>query len=427
MLLDPRRTAVRLATLATAGALLLAAPPALAADDTPVAAGVTVAKVPGLASDFITGVDVSSVLSQEASGVVYRDSTGAPADLFDVLAESGVNYVRVRVWNNPYDSAGRGYGGGTVDVTRAVQIGQRATAAGMRVLVDFHYSDFWADPSKQKVPKAWASMTTAQRATAVKTYTTSSLQAFKNAGVDVGMVQIGNETNNAIAGVSGWSGMAQIFKAGSAAVRTVLPSALVAVHFTNPETSGRYATAAANLASYGVDYDVFASSYYPYWHGSLSNLTSVLSQVATTYGKKVMVAETSWAYTLTDGDGHPNTIASASVASQYPISAQGQATAYRDVVQAVANVGSAGIGVFYWEPAWTPVGAPAQLTQNKLKWQTYGSGWATSYAGGYDTDAATYYGGSSWDNQALFDGSGYPLASLKVFSYVRTGAVATAP
>jgi arabinogalactan endo-1,4-beta-galactosidase len=430
----PRRSR-RLAALAATGALLVTglAGPALAApaaraestDEGPVEAGIVVPRVEGLADDFITGVDVSSVLSQEASGVVYRDASGAPADLFAVLADSGVNYVRVRVWNDPYDAQGRGYGGGTVDVARAVEIGRRATAHGMRVLVDFHYSDFWADPAKYQAPKAWAALTVEQKATAVHDFTAGALTAFQAAGVDVGMVQVGNETNNGVAGVTGWDGMAQLFSAGSQAVREVLPDARVAVHFTNPETVGRYATAAAELDSRGVDYDVFASSYYPYWHGTLSNLTSALQQVATTHGKQVMVAETSWAQTLEDGDGHPNVITAQNTTHQYPVSVQGQASAVRAVVDAVADVGPAGVGVFYWEPAWIPVGPPSALAANQVLWERDGSGWASSFAGEYDPDdAGQYFGGSAWDNQAMFDATGRPLESLRVFAYVRTGATA---
>ena len=413
----------RAAAIAAIGAMLCTAAPTAWADESgPVDATITVPKVTGLSDDFAMGVDISTVLSEEESGVTYRDYDGTTADIFDVLAESGVNYVRIRIWNDPHDADGHGYGAGDVDVARALEIGERATAHHMRVLLDFHYSDFWADPGKQTAPKAWAGYTVGQKATAVTSFTRDALNRFKDAGVDVGMVQVGNETNGGVAGVTGYADMATIFSAGSAAVREVFPAALVALHFTNPET-GNYPTVAAAMA--GVDYDVFASSYYPYWHGTLANLTSQLSAVATTYGKKVMVAETSWAYTLDDGDGFTNSIATAAAAPQYPTTVQGQASEVRDVIQAVADVGSAGIGVFYWEPAWTPVGPPSDLASNITKWQTYGSGWATSYASGYDAGAAGIaYGGSAWDNQAMFDFQGNPLASLKVFSYVRTGAVA---
>lgn len=409
------------------GALLwstLGPVPALAADG-PVPAGITVERIDNLPADFINGVDVSSILSLEESGVVFRDASGAPADLFSLLAAADVTDVRVRVWNDPFDAEGNGYGGGNVDVARAVEIGERATAAGLRLQVDFHYSDFWADPAKQDAPKAWEGFTVDQKADAVEQFTTDALERFVTAGVDVRMVQIGNETNSAVAGVSGWDGMAQIFSAGSAAVRAVMPDALVALHFTNPERAGSYAGYAANLASRGVDYDVFASSYYPFWHGSLSNLTSVLSNVASTYGKKVVVAETSWVHTLADGDGHGNVIDLGSEATQYPVSVQGQATALRDVMKAVADVGEAGLGVYYWEPAWLPVGPPASVEQNRLLWEAHGSGWATSFAAEYDPDdAGRYYGGSAWDNQALFAADGTPLESLKAFSYARTGSVA---
>ena len=414
-----------------AGALLLLVPPVVAhaADDGPVAADLTVAKVDGLPADFARGVDVSSVVALEDSGVVFRDAAGRPADLFETLADAGVTDVRVRVWNDPYDAAGHSYGGGGVDVPRAVEIGQRATAAGLGVLVDFHYSDFWADPAKQSAPKAWAGYTVAQKAVAVGQFTTESLEAFRDAGVDVEMVQVGNETNNGVAGVwvadAGWDWgeVAQLYSAGSAAVRDVFPDALVALHFTNPESAGSYAWIASELAEHDVDYDVFASSYYPFWHGTLDNLTAVLREVADDYGKKVMVAETSWAATLEDGDGHPNTVrvGQNDTGLAYPISVQGQATAYRDVVAAVHAVGDAGIGAFYWEPAWLPVGTPTQ--DNAALWEAYGSGWASSFAGEYEDDAATWYGGSSWDNQAMFDAEGVPLASLDVFSYVTTGAV----
>jgi arabinogalactan endo-1,4-beta-galactosidase len=421
-----RRSAGGLTAVATVGALLLGTPAPAAADDTgPVEAGIFVAKVEGLPEDFVHGVDVSSVLSLEESGVTFHDPAGEEADLFAVLADGGVTDVRIRVWNDPWDADGHGYGGGNVDVPRAVEIGQRATAHGLRVLVDFHYSDFWADPGKQQAPKAWAGMTVDEKVDALGAFTTDALEAFEDGGVDVRMVQIGNETNNAVAGVSAWPDRARMFSAGSAAVREVFPDALVALHFTNPETAGRYAGYAAELAAHGVDYDVFASSYYPFWHGSLDNLTTVLSDVAETYGKQVMVAETSWNYTFDDGDGHQNVITADSGFDQYPVSVQGQATATRDVIAAVADVGAAGIGVYYWEPAWLPVGPPSEIEQNRPLWEAHGSGWATSYAGEYDPDdAGVWYGGSAWDNQALFDFAGHPLESLQVFRYVYTGAVA---
>ena len=115
-------------------------------------------KVENLPEDFIFGMDISSVLAEEASGVKYYDFDGNEADLFRLLADSGINYIRVRIWNNPFNDAGNGFGGGNCDIGAAVEIGKRATACGMKLLADFHYSDFWADPGKQMVPRAWAGM-----------------------------------------------------------------------------------------------------------------------------------------------------------------------------------------------------------------------------------------------------------------------------
>ncbi len=414
----------------------------------PVDADIFVTRVTGMNDDFIKGVDVSSYLSEIDSGVQYKDFEGNILDkagFFHLLKESGVNYVRVRVWNNPYQIKGGsqyGYGGGNNDVAKAAEIGRLAADAGLKTLVDFHYSDFWADPAKQKAPKAWNSYTLEEKKQAVEEFTAASLNTIIDAGADVGMVQVGNETNNGIAGETSWSNMCEIFNAGSKAVREISnirygsnETIKVALHFTDIQKAGNYANIAKTLNDNGVDYDVFASSYYPFWHGTTSNLTSVLSEIASTYDKEVMVAETSYGYTYEDGDGHGNTLEEGkdSLAITYPISVQGQATEVRDVIQAVADIGAAGIGVFYWEPAWIPVGvydktaedAQLVLETNKQLWEINGSGWASSYAGEYDSeDAGVWYGGSSWDNQAMFDFYGNPLPSLNVFKYVDTGATA---
>lgn len=408
------------------GSLGLSNTTAMAAEPEPVKADIFVERIPGIDDDFIKGVDVSSILALEDSGVKFYNEAGKKQDIFKTLEQSGVNYVRVRIWNDPYDSKGRGYGGGNNDVEKAIEIGKRATANGMKVLVDFHYSDFWADPAKQQAPKAWKNLNFEDKKTALHDFTKDSLQAMLDEGIDIGMVQIGNETNGAMAGEKDWKNMSQLFNEGSRAVRELDSEILVALHFTNPETAGRYASIAKTLKDNKVDYDVFASSYYPFWHGTLTNLSAVLKNVADTYGKKVMVAETSYAYTAEDGDGHGNTAPKNSGQTlNYPITVQGQAHAVRDVAAAVANTGDAGLGVFYWEPAWIPVAPDKKLKKSKMIWEKYGSGWATSFAAEYDPeDAGEWYGGSAVDNQALFDFNGRPLPSLNVFKYLETGAAA---
>ena len=380
-----------------------------------------VEKVENLDKDFIMGMDASCVPALEASGVKYYNYDGQEQDVFRTLAEAGVNYIRVRVWNDPYDENGNGYGGGNCDIDNCIAIGKRATEYGMKLLVNFHYSDFWADPGKQMAPKAWSRMSTDEKADVLYQYTKESLQKLKEAKVDVGMVQVGNETNGAMCGETKWPNIAKLMSAGSKAVREVFPDALVTVHFANPEKADSYASYANNLDYYGVDYDVFASSYYPYWHGTLENLTQVLTKVNQKFGKKVMVMETSYAYTTEDTDFNGNTISDGgSIAKSHPFTVQGQATLVRDVIECVSKI-PGGIGVCYWEGTWITVGRNS-WEENSAKWEKYGSGWASSYAAGYDpNDAGKYYGGCAVDNQAMFGADGRPLESLRVFNLVRFG------
>lgn len=370
--------------------------------------------------EVIKGVDVSSVISLEESGVRFKNESGAEQDIFQTLKESGVNYVRVRIWNDPYDSQGRTYGGGNCDVDNAVKIAQRCGKYGLKLLLDFHYSDFWADPGKQFAPKAWKNFSVSQKEQAVKEFTSSSLKKIAAAGAEIGMVQIGNETNTGMAGETDWQNVCRLMNAGASAVREFDRKTLVAVHFTNPEKQNWYMTLAGYLDKYKVDYDVFSSSYYPYWHGTMNNLTYVLGQVAEKYGKYVMVAETSWANTFADYDGFTNTIANKNDLGSYvsyDISPAGQAKAVSDVFAAVAAVGPRGIGAFYWEPAWMAVGSSVQ--ECRPLWEKHGSGWASEAASEYQEDAKKYHGGSAVDNQSLFSPDGTPL-TLKLFSYIKS-------
>lgn len=382
-----------------------------------------VKKVEGLSDDFVMGMDASSVISLENSGVKYYDFDGNEQDVFKILADNGVNTIRVRVWNNPYDSNGNGFGGGNCDIDTAVEIGKRATAYNMGLMVDFHYSDFWADPAKQMVPREWEGMDVDQKSDALYQYTKDCLEKLNDAKVKVSMVQVGNETNAFMCGETKWANIAKLMSAGSKAVRESCPEALIVMHFANPEKVTNYVSYSANLDYYGVDYDVFGSSYYPYWHGTLENLTNVLSGIAEKYGKKVMVAETSYAYTAEDTDFYGNTIGEGSaVTKNYPYTIQGQANCMRDIIETVANIPN-GIGVCYWEGTWISAGG-SSWEENSALWEKYGSGWASSYAKVYDPDdAGKWYGGCAVDNQAFFDANGHVLESLKIFSLVYEGNV----
>ncbi len=368
---------------------------------------IAVAEISGLSDDFIMGVDVSSLLSLEASGRVFYGFDDSEQDIFKTLSESGVNYIRVRVWNDPFDENGNGYGGGNCTVDTAIELGRRAAEYDMGLLVDFHYSDFWADPGKQQAPKAWQSMTLEEKSEAIYSFTADSIIKIQQSGIEIGMVQVGNETTGGFCGESDKADMYMLMQSAAKAVRDTDKNILIAVHYTNPERKV-YADYAEDLKYYGVDYDVFATSYYPEYHGTLDNLKEQLTAVNDISGKKVMIAETSWAY---DSD----------VVGAYKRSVQGQSDEIADCIKLMSELGDIGVGIFYWEPAWIDVSGESRK-EIEEKRETYGAGWASSYAGTYDpNDAGKYYGGTACIPTSLFDPDGYPLESLKTFIYVRQG------
>lgn len=384
---------------------------------------VFVEPVASISDDFIRGMDASAVLSVEKSGAKYYGYDGKEQDVFETLAESGVNYIRLRVWNDPYDENGNGYGGGDNDVATAIELGKRATQYGMKVNIDFHYSDFWADPKRQHAPKAWEGMSADEKADALYDFTKESLTQILDAGVDVGMVQVGNEINNGMSGETDVPAVMGLLSAGSRAVREIADSygkdIQIVLHYTNIEDNEEVDTMAANLKEYGVDYDIFGLSYYPFWDGTNENMQNVAKNIMDRYGKKVVIAETSYCYTEKDGDGFGNSFDGIEDAVDgYAPTVQSQATMIRDICAAANEVGV--LGVFYWEGTWIPVGSEDQ--DNSALWEKYGSGWASSYSAEYDPDdAGLYYGGCSWDNQAMFDFTGHPLPSLNVFRYLKDG------
>ncbi|MBR0148753.1 MAG: glycosyl hydrolase 53 family protein [Lachnospiraceae bacterium] len=436
-------------------------------------AGINVRKV-ALNDDFITGADLSSFVSVRQSGVVFKADTNGDGvaealsdqQFFNYLKDGGTNWVRIRIWNDPYDSSGNGYGGGNNDINKAVILAKLAQNAGMKILIDFHYSDFWADPAKYKAPKAWADMTNQQKADALYKFTYESLETLHDAGInDIYMVQVGNESNHGIAGETD-NDATILYGYGCEAVHDAADKLYghyidAAVHFTDVQNGGgtvtgcmdrqvrnrKYKSHADGTEQY-VPYDAVGVSYYPmYNHGSISNLKTVLKALKSGYGPggtptKVYVAETSWAWTWLDGDGFHNSgpsISGGQDVTSYSISVQGQADELRAVVDAVNSVNEgkddlSAFGVFYWESAWlSPYQAcyddysydAENYKKNVAAWETYGSGWASKYSIEYDpTDAGLYYGGVGVDNMGWFNFDGTALDTARIFKLIRSGASA---
>ncbi|MEK5266694.1 glycosyl hydrolase 53 family protein [Weizmannia sp. FSL W8-0401] len=406
---------------------------------------VTINKLTNMTSDSIRGVDISSYEALKEAGVKYYDFSGNRESLLKILHDNGVNYIRLRIWNDPKSSTGAIYGGGQCDVEHELAIAKEAAQYGMKILLDFHYSDFWADPAQQILPKAWRGHSDAQLQKDVYSFTSGTIKKFQNAGADVGMVQVGNEITNGMMGVTTnrdagesytgiWNNKTKsarvdsYIKSGIKAVRDTAPNALVTLHIETPDVK-KYTDIMNAWKRDGVDYDVLGSSYYPYWSvAAKANTPETLTKVeklAASYGKLFAVMETAWVNSLKDADGTPNSIGEEQSNWQntnaFPVGPQGQVDALTSLYSTVMSQQN-GLGAFYWEPAWIPVYAGwDNWKANKDAAEKYGTGWASSGAVGYFPDSKMYYngkpawGGTTWDNQGLFDDRGYALQSLKFY------------
>jgi arabinogalactan endo-1,4-beta-galactosidase len=366
--------------------------------------------VDGLRPDSMMGVDVSMLKEMEDNGARFLVN-GVPQDCLQILKDHGVNWIRLRLWNDPTDANGQPLGGGDNDLKTTTALAVRAKHLGLKVLLDFHYSDWWADPGKQNMPKAWVGLSLPDLEKALYDYTANAIGTLAKAGAMPDMVQIGNELNGGMMWpvgktwaqgneqIGGYDALAALLKMGAKAVRDADPHgadpatrARIAIHLANGGDNALYRTFFDALTSRGLDFDVIGLSYYGYWHGPLADLKANMNDISQRYHKDVFVAETAYAYTLTDSDLFANLFgANEQKLGGYKATVQGQATSVRDVIEAVAQVPQGkGRGVFYWEPDWFA-----------LK----GAGWKTGE-------------GDEWENQAMFDQRGEALASMYVFRLV---------
>lgn len=395
---------------------------------------VTIKKVKNMSDSTIRGIDISSYTALKKAGVKYYDNEGKEASLLKVLSDNGVNYIRIRIWNDPYNEKGETYGGGSNDVKAGLEIAKEAAKYNIKVLLGFHYSDFWADPAVQLLPKAWEKDRNNQEKMCSNVYefTKETLEQFKDAGADIGMVQVGNEISQGMMGImhrtkaNVWQEeeksvlIDSYLNAGARAVRECVPDALVAIHLDTLNLS-IYKDAMNAWERDKVDYDVLGSSSYAFWAGKnmLGNVRKAGNYVASR-GKLFAVLETSWLNSQKDADGTVNMVNNTKDAV-YKVGPQGQADMLSDLYDAILSNDN-GLGAFYWEGAWIPVKAGwVNWKYNKEMANEFGTGWATENAGEYYPKSKLYYngnpvwGGDSWDNQTLFDDKGYPLDSLRFY------------
>lgn len=342
----------------------------------------------------VRGADISFTLQEEAAGSRFRDLNGRPGSVEKIIANNGGNYVRLRVWTDPP----KGYS--TLD--SALVLAKRAKRAGMKVLLDLHYSDFWADPGKQPTPVAWQGQDLPTLAETVRRYTSDAVRAFAKQGTPVDMVQVGNEVTSGMlfptgqlyppAGPQQWPQFATLLKAGISGAHQGAPrdhQPRIMIHIDRGGDNGGSRWFVDNILAQGVDFDVLGESYYPIWHGSLADMQANLTDLATRYQKDIVLVEVAYPWTTADGDGYPNLWDGSTPLpdqSTYPPTKQGQAAffeAMRQILLAVPD--GRGIGFFDWEPEW--IG---------------GVGWEPG-------------AGDPNDNLTMFDFQGKGLPSLRAF------------
>jgi arabinogalactan endo-1,4-beta-galactosidase len=345
--------------------------------------------------EFAKGFDASYVKRVEDKGGVYKTADGQTRDIFKILRANGVNYVRFRLWNNPPE--------GYCSKEDVLALAKRARAAGLKIMLDFHYSDFWADPGKQNKPAAWESLDFDQLNQAVYDYTYDVVKSMIRQGTPPDIVEVGNEITHGMLWPEGhvimndptydtpeqWSNLAALVNSGIRGVKATHSKAKIMIHIASGDnTEMRWFF--DNLIANGVHFDILGLSYYHNWHGTFSEFSANLSDMATRYGKPIIIAETAYPFTLGWNDWTNNNIGLESqLAPDYPATEEGQTAflqAVVDMAKAIPN--RQGVGVFYWGGEWI---ATSPQDPN----------------------------GSSWENQALFDFNSEALPAFTIFKHTR--------
>jgi arabinogalactan endo-1,4-beta-galactosidase len=347
---------------------------------------------------FIKGADVSFLEQVEDGGGVHTEG-GEPRDALDILRGHGFNFVRLRVWVNPSD--------GYCDLESTLRSARRAAEEGFGILIDFHYSDTWADPGQQSKPASWSATSGEALRDSVRLYTGSVMAALGEQGTPPDIVQVGNEVICGMLWDDGrvcgsydtpqqWEALAGLMAAGILGVRDADTgdSVLVMVHIDRGGDNAGSRWFLDNLIASGIDFDLIGQSFYPWWHGTLSELEANLADLAERYGKGIVIAETAYPWTLGWHDDTHNTVGLPEhLHPGYPATVDGQRKFLADLMDLVSRVPDCrGLGVFYWAPEW--IAAPSF--------------------------------GSAWENVALFDFSGEVLVSMEAFDSSYAGAEAPA-
>lgn len=340
--------------------------------------------VGGYRTDYVRGVDISTLTAIEDNGGKYLDSNGTERDLLDILKDRGVNYVRIRLWNDPQKTDGYN------DKEDVIRLAKRVKQKGMKILLDFHYSDEWAHPGQQLRPKAWEGLSFDELKQAVYDYTFEVVGDMKAEDAMPDMVQIGNEINsgvlNGLNSNVNFEENVALLQRGVDGVRAVEDGdqVQIMIHLAEGGKAEMFDWYFSELEKRDLEYDIIGLSYYPFWHGTFADVQKTMNEVSEKFKKDVIIAETSYPFSYKNGDAHGNIIGSDEAlhvgGATFPATVQGQYDAIAGIMDMIADVPeNRGAGFFYWEPAWIAADV----------------GWIASE-------------GDAWENHAMFDYDEYP-------------------
>jgi len=335
----------------------------------------------------IMDADISSLKKSEDFGGVYAYEDGTQADALKILKDHGMNYARIRVWLDSPDGYHR--------KEQLLEMAKRLKNHEIRLLVDFHYSDSWADPGKQPKPASWEGLDFEELKKALYDHTYDVCNSLKEQGTLSDMVQIGNEITNGMMwpegkNDEGFDNLAALLKEGYSAVKDCSPETLVMLHLDNGGNNSIYRRWFDNIIERKVPFNLIGVSYYPYWHGTLDDLRNNLNDIAVRYDKDIVVVETAYAFTLEDKDNFANVLQD-QVTPGYPFTPEGQMNMLQAIMDIVRKLPDGhGLGIMWWDATWIAV---------------KGNGW----------DPADPTSGKGWENQALFDFDNRALPAMSLF------------
>lgn len=364
---------------------------------------------------MILGIDVSTYLEELEHGAKYFDC-GKQTDPLEDFVANGVNSMRVRIWNDPKSGAGEPYLAGNCDLENYIRLGKLAKSKGYSLMMDLHYSDFWADPGKQMIPKAWRDYDLPAMAQAVYDFTKECLTAAVASDVAPEYIQVGNEITNGMLWPMGklesadgtrgnYENFCRLVDAGCRACREVLPEAKIILHLERSNDQAVYQEFFTHVEQAGIDYDIIGASYYPYWHGTPDELFANL-RACRRFGKEQMIVELGYGFTTEayrlNGESTRLVIDAdrayvPGLTERYPMNPAGQEAFIRDILSMARDQGIS--GVYYWEPLWLP--------GDGICWASP-AGQAYIHEEGKST-------ANEWANQCLFDYEGNKLPAFDAF------------